>query len=522
MNIMKYLSMWLIPILIAAGIFGCTQVIDLPRLESSLNEAIELGNLPPASPTPDMNLLTNSDFSNGLTDWEMSSTVPYWPDMSQDIFLPGNDDLIVDLPLYGSPGWELNLYQPGIGEANKIYKCTFEAYSDLAREIGYSFNTNVEPVYSPLIPLTTTSQSFSFYSLIHDPTDIDPRFNLDFGSYGSPDDNTTIYMKNLRVEEMSDDIVLTINKDGAHFNPDNSTYLSLDNFTIDNYSELDKKHLLITFRAANVEYYRTTPMTLPSVFINGTQASKSLEDVIPASMKPGYQHVDYASSYNFVYNNRPIMYQCDITDLLYTGENTLEIGYVYADSNPIDFFYSRVYLVTEKPVLGKNRVYNGDFSRGMKGWNFSGALPEYGSQYVNMDYSATVDGGEMVLEINRQMDNVTDGFSWTIGYQSDDMEGMVLGKRYLFSIDITSSHDLEQFLVIVESFRDHGDGVGTYYPHTNYYGSLVTGKQTIEKVFTLENVQPTRGPYIKISAGAITPIPAILRIDNVSVREVIE
>ena len=90
-------------------------------------------------------MLTNGDFSSGLTGWGYGA----WHSPYQADFKVVNNELVVDVTTAGPKGWNIQLLQDNIPlEKDRRYLLSFEAWSDTPR----SFSAGIGAVIGSNFP----------------------------------------------------------------------------------------------------------------------------------------------------------------------------------------------------------------------------------------------------------------------------------------------------------------------------------------------------------------------------------
>ena len=145
---------------------------------------------------PAEEMLTNGDFSNGDTGWQM-----YVFEAASASGSVQNGEYVVSIPNGGDQSWQVQLMQTGLLiENGKKYDLTFEAYALSPRKIGAAVTRNSDPWTwydgSSDFQLTTSKQTFRYSFIMNMPTDPAARVLFELGGT-----SVDVYFDNVSLKE---------------------------------------------------------------------------------------------------------------------------------------------------------------------------------------------------------------------------------------------------------------------------------------------------------------------------------
>ncbi|PTN27901.1 carbohydrate binding domain-containing protein, partial [Desulfonatronum sp. SC1] len=112
------------------------------------------------APAPGENLLTNGDFSNGLTGWLFAAN---GTTSSASV---SNGEAVISITTAGTNAWEPQFVKDGFAlVSGQQYTVSFQARAAANRNIQLFVNTgpnNYASFFTQSVPLTTTMQTFTY------------------------------------------------------------------------------------------------------------------------------------------------------------------------------------------------------------------------------------------------------------------------------------------------------------------------------------------------------------------------
>lgn len=185
---------------LAFGCVGCGKETPAPTDETAqeaateetaaeTTEAAEPAQEPEQeeeNPVTGENMLENGDFSKGVDPW-----LTFCQDGECEISVTSDGELDVDIKNLGTVAHGVQLYHDGFSlDEGCVYKLTFDARSDIDRELEMRFQINggdYHAYYMENVPVSADNNSYEFTFTMGETSDPAPRFCFNMGVVGDID-----------------------------------------------------------------------------------------------------------------------------------------------------------------------------------------------------------------------------------------------------------------------------------------------------------------------------------------------
>ncbi len=352
-------------------------LLDFPNftLEEQSSEIYASGRLD-LPPTPDGELITNGDFSNGLNSWTCNA---YDGEGAIADYSVVSDELYVDITSGGTSGdWNVQLIQGGLViEEGMNYTISFLARADSPRNIkailgeeGGDYTSYGEMDIS----LTTTMTKYSLSFIMEEETDEAARFQVNMGL-----DNVNVYLDNISVYERAGPGVLNIEGELLE-NGDFSDGLEgwSANFNEGGVGSYDASsgELLVDITNGGTDDWHVQLSQSPLLIKknqNYTVSFYARADALNRSIKVLVGEVgdDYTAYGIEEYNLTTIMTYYEFTFTMTEDTDPLASFQINMGGNAtsVNIFLDDISVYSYAEIVEGELLENGDFSDGLEGWS---------------------------------------------------------------------------------------------------------------------------------------------------------